>query len=96
VVADLPGIFVGGDEVEAVAVSGVTTAAMGDASVKITEIDHILGTSEAANENEYTTGSENGIGSATSAIELTFLGPGGLLRPPHEHGPHSLAEISGM
>lgn len=93
---DSPGTFGGGDEAEAVAASGGTTAAMGDATVKITEIDHILGTSEAANENEYTTGNETGIGSAISAIESTFLALGGLLRLPHEHGLHSRAETSGM
>lgn len=85
----------GGDEAEAVAGSGAMTAAMGDATVKITEIDHILGTNEAANENEYTTESGSGIGSATNAIESTFLALGGLRRP-YEHGPHSRAEISGM
>ena len=95
-VEDSPGTFVGGDEAEAVAGSGAMTVAMEDAIVKITEIDHILGTSEAANENEYTTGSENGIGSATNEIGSIFQGLGGLRRLPCEHGPHSPAEISGM
>jgi len=94
--ADSPGTFVGGGEAEPVAGSGAMTAAMGDAIVKTTEIDHILGTSEAANDNEYTTGSENGIGSATSVIESTFLALGGHLRLPRERGPHFLAEILGM
>ena len=94
-VADLLVIFVGGDGAEAVAGSGATTAATGDATVKITEIDRISGTNEAANENEYTIESGSGIGSATNVIGSTSLGLGGL-RPLYEHGPQSRAEISEM
>ena len=96
--ADLPATFAGEGEAEAVAANGATTAGMEDATVRTTETDPTLGTSEAASENDYTSGSgsESGNGSATHAIGSISRGPGGRRPLRYEHDRHCLVGISGM
>jgi hypothetical protein len=96
--ADLLATFAGEGEAEAVAANGATTAGMEDATVRITATDPTLGTSEAASENDYTSGSgsANGNGSATRAIGSISRGPGGRRPLRYEHDRHCLVGILGM